>query len=63
MIIISFMVQVTVVSNWLTSGHQSCCWDSFARLLNFLLEVVKCCWICTVHWVLQVTPQEKGRWA
>jgi hypothetical protein len=55
---VSFEAQLTVVSNWLTNGHQSCCWNGYAKPFNFLSELLKCCWLCAVHRVLHVTPQE-----
>jgi hypothetical protein len=34
---ISFMAQLTVMSNSLIGSHQSYCWDSFARIFPFML--------------------------
>jgi len=58
---VSFVAQLTVVSNCLTSDHQSCCCDAHARLFNFLPELLKCCWLCAVNCIFQVIPQEKVR--
>jgi hypothetical protein len=58
---VSFVAQLTVVSNWLTSNHQSCCWDSCAKPFSLLPELFKCSWLCAAHCILQVTPQEKVR--
>jgi len=54
---ISFMAYLTVMRNWLSSSHQSCWWDGFARSFIFLLELLKCSWLCAIHFILQVTPQ------
>jgi len=34
---ISFMAQLMVMSNSLIGSHQSCCWDSSARLFALIL--------------------------
>jgi hypothetical protein len=39
---VSFVAQLTAVSNWLTSGHQICCWASCgSRSISYCMEMTR----------------------